>query len=461
MKCQIFLPKLVIIIIILSFSNENLSQEKKFFKEMKPLEKTKAQIKLSEAYQFYSEGNFKNALLDYKDLIVINPSNAKAHFGIASCYYKLHNYKKAKYYIELAFENDPKADQDLYYMMGEIYFRLAELDKAKIYYEKFISESDSKQKIKGYSLDLKLNQVAYAQKKLLKPDNKVVISNMGKVLNTDGPEFAPSISNDGKYLMFTSRRSDTKGGNVDKNYDHQYFSDIYLSQWDSIKKEWSKPSNDLGKINTEFHDGSLSFKSDNSIIIYRNIYNVTRSGDIFEATYSNSGKWSSPKPIFHRNKKLSKKINSSYFESSASITEDESYIYFVSERPTGIGQTDIYYVKKTDHSYSEPIHLENNINTAGDEKCVFIHPNGKLLFFTSNGRKESVGSYDIYYCTGGHENWSEPINMGCPINTTLEEKTIYVSKDGNTAYVGGYYKEDSYGDSDLYKIDISNYNLTK
>ena len=51
--------------------------------------------------------------------------------------------------------------------------------------------------------------------------------------------------------------------------------------------------------------------------------------------------------------------------------------------------------------------------------------------------------------------------MGFPINTTLEEKTIYVSKDGNTAYVGGYYKEDSYGDSDLYKIDISNYNLIK
>ena len=51
--------------------------------------------------------------------------------------------------------------------------------------------------------------------------------------------------------------------------------------------------------------------------------------------------------------------------------------------------------------------------------------------------------------------------MGCPINTTLEEKTIYVSKDGNTAYVGGYYQEDSYGDSDLYKIDISNYNILK
>ena len=99
------------------------------------------------------------------------------------------------------------------------------------------------------------------------------------------------------------------------------------------------------------------------------------------------------------------------------------------------------------------------VYTPGDEKCVFIHPNGKLLFFTSNGRKQSVGSYDIYYCTGGHENWSSPVNIGSPINTTMEEKTICISKDGNTAYVGGYYDFDNLGDADLYQIDISSLNL--
>ena len=101
-----------------------------------------------------------------------------------------------------------------------------------------------------------------------------------------GSEYAPSISNDGKYLMFTSRRPDTKGGNVDQYYDHQYFSDIYLSKWDSVTNNWSKPTNKLGKINTEFYDASLSFKPDNSIIIYRNIMDVTKSGDIYEASYS-------------------------------------------------------------------------------------------------------------------------------------------------------------------------------
>ena len=86
--------------------------------------------------------------------------------------------------------------------------------------------------------------------------------------------------------MFTSRRADTKGGNVDQYFDHQYFSDIYLSKWDSIERKWLNPSNKLGKINTDFHDASLSFKADNSIIIYRNIPYLTRSGDIYEAAYT-------------------------------------------------------------------------------------------------------------------------------------------------------------------------------
>ena len=453
MKHQKFIFKLVLLFLVICNVKSVLSQEESL------LNKTKSQIKLTETKQLYLQGNIKTALLNYKEIIALNPSNAKAHFGISRCYYKLHDYKKAKYHAEIAKKNNPKVDEDLYYLLGEIYFRLEELKKSKTSYEKFVSEIKSKQKIKDYSIDLKINQLAFAELELKKTNNEIIISNMGPVLNSKGSDFAPSLSNNGKYLMFTSRRADTKGGNVDQFFDHQYFSDIYLSKWDSIGNKWLNPSNKLGKINTDFHDASLSFKADNSIIIYRNIPYLTRSGDIYEAAYTKSGSWSSPKPILSKDKKISNKINSSYFESSASITEDESYIYFVSERPTGLGKTDIYYVKKTNKTYSEPIHLGNEINTEGDEKCVFIHPSGNLLFFTSNGRKQSIGSYDIYYCTGGHENWSSPINIGSPINTTMEEKTICISKDGNTAYVGGYYDFDNMGDADLYQIDISSLQL--
>ena len=426
------------------------------------LDKTKEQIKLTEARQLFFQGNIKTALLSFKEIIAFNPLNSKAQFGAASCYFKLKDFKNAQYHAEISIENNSKVDDDIHYLLAETYFRLAMHEKAEKHYLKY-RETTSKQELKEHQIDLKLTQLAYS-KKAMSADSKlsnqsIKISNMGPTINSKGPEYAPSISNDGKYLMFTSRRADTKGGNVDQYFDHQYFSDIYLSKWDSINNQWSVPTNKIGKINTNFYDASLSFKPDNSMIIYRNILNVTKSGDIYQAAYSKNDSWSSPKPILYKNKEVSNQINSSYFESSASITEDESYIYFVSERPSGLGKTDIYYVKKTNKIYSEPIHLGNEINTKGDEKCVFIHPTGKILFFTSNGRDDSMGSYDIYYCTGGHENWSKPKNIGYPINTTLEEKTINVSKDGNSAYVGGYYDVNNFGDADLYKIDISSLNL--
>ena len=423
------------------------------------LEKTRIQHKLSEARHNYLERNIKSALINYKEALALDAGNPKAEYGLAKCNYKLHDYKKAKFYIEKAFQSDPEVDDDIHYLMGQIYFRLNELEKAEKNFTSFKEVTKSKSRLEDYDIELKLKQVAYAKKALSNVNSKVNISNMGAILNTSAPEYAPSISNDGNYLIFTSRRADTKGGGVDHHYDHRYFSDIYLSQWDVNTKTWSEPINHIGKINTEYHDGSLGFTPDNSILVYRNIFNVTKSGDIYQAARTKSGDWASPKPILHRDKAISNKINSSYFESSASMTSDESYIYFVSERPSGQGQTDIYYVKKTGKSYSEPVNLGAKINTTGDEKCVFIHPTGKLLFFTSNGRSESVGSYDIYYCTGGPENWSEPINFGAPINTTLEEKTINVSIDAKTAYIGGYYDIDNQGDADLYKIDISSFNF--
>ena len=122
-------------------------------------------------------------------------------------------------------------------------------EKAEKHYLKY-RETTSKQELKEHQIDLKLTQLAYS-KKAMSADSKlsnqsIKISNMGPTINSKGPEYAPSISNDGKYLMFTSRRADTKGGNVDQYFDHQYFSDIYLSMY-SVNNKWSAPSNKIGK----------------------------------------------------------------------------------------------------------------------------------------------------------------------------------------------------------------------
>jgi hypothetical protein len=351
-------------------------------------------------------------------------------------------------------------------MFGITHHQMGNLTEAKTYYEKFkLTIAENKSKMEDYEINKLIAQCDYA---IANKDNQadVTITNLGSSVNTAFPEFAPCISLDGKTLVFTSRRNDTKGGGVDINYDHLYYSDVYQCTWNDEDEEWNKSEPIPGKINTEYHDGATGFMPDGELLLYRNIIGATKSGDVYYSKMStSSGKWGSPKEMLAKemkSKKASKRMNSSYFESSATMTEDGNQLYFVSERPGGLGQADIYYIKKAGKTWSDPISVGANINTSSDEKCVFIHPSGNILFFSSNGYDECFGSYDLYYSVKDAEgNWGKAINMGAPINTVKEEKTISVTKDGKFAYVGAYYNIKSRGDADIFKIDISSLGLVK
>jgi hypothetical protein len=427
------------------------------------IEKAKIQYKLSEGKHQYYANNVRGALTIYREVISIDKDNPKAQYGIAECQYSLKNFELAKTHIDMAIklhgaiDSLKPVDKDVDYLHGNIFFRLGKLDSAIISYQAFKSATPNIKKLEDYDIHLLLKHCEYAKTAMASPVD-VLIKNIGENINSSAPEFAPCISLNGKSMVFTSRRPDTKGGMVDVNYDHMYYSDIYISEWSQKDSAWGEAQNLPGKVNTEYHDGGLSFSPIGDLIIYRNITDgmsgATRSGDIYVSKRGKSGKWGVPKEILNKFPKIAKKINSTYFESSASMTADGNRIYFVSERPGGQGQADIYYVEKKGAEWSEPINLGPSINTLSDEKCVFIHPNGEILFFTSNGYEESVGSYDVYYSVKNGDTWSKPKNMGYPINTVKEEKTVSVSADGNTMYVGAYYDIESKGDADIFQIDI-------
>jgi hypothetical protein len=97
------------------------------------------------------------------------------------------------------------------------------------------------------------------------------------------------------------------------------------------------------------------------------------------------------------------------------------------------------------------------INTDYDEKFVFIHPNGKTLFFASDGHS-GMGSYDIYRTEFVNGEWAKPVNLGYPINTVNEESTFSLTGDNQTMYIAAEYG-DNYGERDIYAADISRYKL--
>jgi Tol biopolymer transport system component len=215
----------------------------------------------------------------------------------------------------------------------------------------------------------------------------VTINNLGKEVNSRYEEYAPSVTADGQYLYFTSRRNNTTGEQVDRKGDFKFYEDVYYSIKGSDGR-WSEAEKVEGQVNTETHDGILSvLPSGNAIYVYKN--DGKKAGDIWLSIRDNAtGKFGAPV-------ELNSPINTAYFEGSTSVTADGKWMYFVSEREKGLGRGDIYMSENNNGVWSTPKNLGAIINTEGDEKFVFIHPDGKSLYFSSNGHL-SLGGYDIF-----------------------------------------------------------------
>ncbi|HIA12393.1 MAG TPA: hypothetical protein EYN69_10045, partial [Flavobacteriales bacterium] len=255
-------------------------------------------------------------------------------------------------------------------------------------------------------------------------------------------DYVSTISADESILMFTSRRKARDGEEFDE-YTYEYLEDIYISY--NENGEWSKPKN-LGKpVNTPRNDAisGLSFDGQR-LFVYRD--DEKGNGDIYES-FLEGEKWSEVT-------KFPAPINTEYHESMACLAYDGKTLYFVSNRPeTGaFGGRDIYMSKwdKRREIWRKPKNLGRNINTKYNEESVFIHPDGKTLYFSSQGHN-SMGGYDIFKSTAKGRSWSKPKNLGYPINSPDDDVAFVVSASGRHAYYSSVQNE-GFGRRDLYKI---------
>ncbi|HSZ72880.1 MAG TPA: OmpA family protein, partial [Cytophagaceae bacterium] len=294
-------------------------------------------------------------------------------------------------------------------------------------------------------------------KQLVKDSLSLIIENMGPVVNSKYPDYVPVVSADETELIFTSRRPTTTGGKKDPQ-DNQYFEDVYISTKDSATGQWTSPR-DLGpQVNSAEHDASVGLSPDgHKLFIYRAEFSRKQSGDIYLSTLGANG-WSKPK-------RMESPINTEYWEPSASLTNDEKTIFVSSNRPGGYGGTDIYIIKRKDDStWGEAVNLGPKVNTAFDEDAPYIHPDKKTLFFSSRGHN-TMGGFDIFTTTltpltDSTEEWASPVNAGYPINTSDDDIYFVWSADGTKGYFSSW-RDDSYGEKDLYVIHQPNATVLK
>ena len=152
--------------------------------------------------------------------------------------------------------------------------------------------------------------------------------------------------------------------------------------------------------------------------------------------------------------KKCRKICSRDNETHASVSPDGNTIYFTSNMSDGKGGLDIYMAKRKDNGkWDKPVNLGENINTPFDEETPYICQDGKTLYFSSEGHN-SIGGFDIFYSKMDENGeWSVPLNIGYPLNTTNDDMGFVPVNNGKSGYMA-LIEPDGYGKKDIYKIDI-------
>lgn len=407
-----------------------------------------------------TEGYYYQAGLITDKLLEINPTSSNYNYRRGYIHLSLNqNYNAAIPHLEKAILNTDKlydmqsaselsAPIDAFYYLAKAYHLKHQISLAEQYYTAFIERSLPKSPLVVMAQN-GLKQCLIA-KDLMQFPKTVKINNVGSKINTEQPEYSPIISLDGTSLYFTSRRMWENNQSL-PSFDYRYNlhpEDVYISYlskdsvWgEPIKAPFNKPLN---------NEATLSISPDERrIYVYED---SVGNGDIFYSEYAKN----KFKDIEYFDEPL---INTKYWEPHCSVTPDGKVMFFVSDRNGGFGGTDIYRcVKLPDGKWSIPVNCGPQINTEWNEDSPFIAIDHKTLYFSSNGSK-SMGGYDIFVSLQGEDGtWSQPINLGYPINAAGDDLFYTTTIDGSTGYFTSQ-RDDSYGNKDIYQVNSNLYSF--
>ena len=420
------------------------------------IDKSTALIMLEEGKRLYIEGKIKDALIHFRQVAKKDPNSWRPPYWISNCHYSLSNYGFALKYANDAVEkNSESVDPEIYELLGKTYHHLGQVDSALSNFQKAQLLMPT-YRSKDLNVLGKIEQCKFA-KHVFESGDVLKRKRLGVEVNSGYDEYGAVLSKDGKMMYFTSRRNDTKGAKANPD-DQEYFEDIYRAYWNNDKNIWDSVSNDIDRINSNGFDSFSNLSEDglSALLTVNNTYTKgrkkTKGSDIFEITYSNKGRWSSPKKIQNQY------INSTFFDGSPTLTTDGNTMYFVSDRKGKKRSTDIYVVQKIDDdNWGEPVVLSDSINTPEGETTPFITGDGRYLFFSSNGHV-GMGGMDVFVSENlGGGLWSKAVNLGGFVNTVNNDTHFKYYPELKIAMLAGYELVGKKSSIDIYQVDMTDF----
>ncbi|MEE3998742.1 OmpA family protein [Tenacibaculum sp. FZY0031] len=359
--------------------------------------------KIDKANKKYNEIAFIEAIDIYKKVAESGYRSVELFERLANSYYFNARYDEAsKWYKELFLEkNTPKAITYLRY--SQCLQSIGEQEKAKKLYEQFLIMT-------GNYND---NNTVNNQKKLIEVSGRYELKPLK--INSSGIDFGNAVTNN--KLVFASTRDTISMFKRIDAWSGLNFMDLYEAKI-VAGNVVGKPVKLKGKVNSKYHETSPTFTKDGKTMYFTRNNKTAHSKSntkyvrlkIYRAHLKN-GKWTDIEDLT---------INSDHFSTAhPALTKNNTRLYFVSDRPGSIGQTDIFYVPIHSDGTLGKVEAIKNINTPGRESFPFITENDEL-YFSSDGHY-GFGGYDVFYSKIYKDDFGKPINVGSPINTAYDD----------------------------------------
>jgi len=405
-------------------------------------------------YKVDKSASMKKAVYNFELLYNLTPTNIGVNYYLGSSYLESSPKQKCLKHFQFVYDKSPALAKDLLFKLGRGYHLNYQFEQARQFYSRYNNSLTAKEQIEWNQVIQKyIQETQYGDKYLASPE-RVFIDNLGSTVNTKHSEYAPVITPDRKTIYFTSRRPDEKKKKTKAfKLTGEYYENAYVTQLENENfkeaKKLPKPVNKPGR-NTAI----VGMNPDGNELV---IFNGSKNFGFLQETklVKKPGKvatWSKPAT------KMFKNANSRYGVSSASVSSDGRNLFFSTINPKkknqSFGGEDIYVSRRnfSNEKWGKPVNLGGVINTYFDEKSVFISPDGNTLYFSSDGHT-SMGGYDIFKCEKQPDgSWGVPVNLGYPINTPDDDMFFSITANKRYGYYATTAHEDTKGDWDIYQV---------
>lgn len=402
--------------------------------------KSKKAIELyTEADNFRVRRQFSQAIGLLNEAIKRDRDFVEAYYRLGIIYMTLKDFPQAIRNLEkgLSLTEDVRKQKIFWYDLGESYFTAGDYDKAESTLSQFL-KAEAQNKAKIERARMLMSNIKYARENRNNAST-YRLKALSDTVNAFVMQYFPVLTADQQQLIFTRRMG---GGPGDDE-------DLVISQ-KNAQGRWAEPESISRNINSDLNEGTCTISADGRKLIFTSC--VGRQGygscDLYESERIGE-EWTKPR-------NLGSNVNSTEWESQPSLSADGRTLYFISDRRGGVGRRDIWVSYLNGNGeWTRAKNAGKPVNTVYDEISPFIHVNNRVLYFASNGLV-GFGGYDIFFSerdTSGR--WTDPKNIGSPINNHEDQFSLFITSDGKKGYYSHEEVKDAgYTASRIFEIEI-------